>query len=220
MLEVGEADNMKSFCLDPNRSSMGTNSRVDRICKGCIITFVDRALNVDLNILDTTGMAPLELKELKTRFEELLKTLLKYMAMGSPGVKYFSKIDLRTGYHQLRVMEENVHKTTFEQDMGIMNSYLEEHKHLVTTLRTLRRHQLYGKLDKSEFWLTEVNFLGHVVSEAGIVVNHSKVEFVHEWQRHTNVFEVRSFLGLAGYYRRFVGDFSRIAAPMTRLTRK
>ena len=77
---------------------------------------------------------------------------------------------------------------------------------------------MYGKLDKSEFWLTEVNFLGHVVYEVGIVVDHSKVEVVQEWQTPTNVFEVRSFLGLAGYYRRFVEDFSRIAASMTQLT--
>ncbi|WJZ95428.1 hypothetical protein VitviT2T_014200 [Vitis vinifera] len=109
----------------------------------------------------------------------------------------------------------------FVDDILIYSKSLEEHKqHLVTTLRTLRRHQLYGKLDKSEFWLTEVNFLGHVVSKAGIAVDHSKVEAVQEWQRPTNVFEVRSFLGLAGYYRRFVEDFSRIATPMTRLTRK
>ena len=79
---------------------------------------------------------------------------------------------------------------------------------------------MYGKLDKSEFWLTEVNFLGHVVSKVGIAVEHSKVEAVQEWQKPTNVFEVRSFLGLVGYYRRFVGNFSKIAAPMTRLTRK
>ena len=59
-----------------------------------------------------------------------------------------------------------------------------------------------------------------MVSEAGIVVDHSKVEVVQEWQKPTNVFEVRSFLGLVGYYRRFVEDFSRITAPMTRLTRK
>ena len=90
----------------------------------------------------------------------------------------------------------------------------------MTTLRTLRKHQLYGKLEKSEFRLTKVNFLSYVVSEARIAVDHAKVEVVQEWQRPTNVFEVRSFLGLAGYYRRFVEDFSRIAAPMTRLTRK
>ena len=79
---------------------------------------------------------------------------------------------------------------------------------------------MYGKLDKSEFWLTEVNFLGHVVSKTGIAVEHSKVETVQEWQSPTNVFEVRSFLGLVGYYRRFVEDFFKIAAPMTLLTRK
>ncbi|RVW59177.1 Transposon Tf2-2 polyprotein [Vitis vinifera] len=106
------------------------------------------------------------------------------------GAKYFSKIDLRTGYHQLRVREEDVSKTAFRTRYGHYEflvmpfGSLEEHKqHLVTTLRTLRRHQLYGKLDKSEFWLTEVNFLGHVVSEAGIAVDHSKVEAVQEWQR-------------------------------------
>ena len=65
-----------------------------------------------------------------------------------------------------------------------------------------------------------MNFLGHVVFETEIAVDHSKVEVVQEWQRPTNVFEVKSFLGLARYYRRFVEDFFGIAAPMTRLTRK
>ena len=93
----------------------------------------------------------------------------------------------------------------------IYSRSLEEHKqHLVTTLRTLKRHQLYVKLDKSEFWLTEVNFLGQVVSKARIEIDHSKVEVVQEWQRPTNVFKVRSFLGLAGYYKRFM-KVSRIA---------
>ena len=69
----------------------------------------------------------------------------------------------------------------FVDDILIYSRSLKKHKqYLVTTLRTLRRHQLYGKLDKSEFWLTEVNFLGHVVSEVGIVEDHSKVETVQE----------------------------------------
>ncbi|RVW60237.1 Transposon Ty3-I Gag-Pol polyprotein [Vitis vinifera] len=381
-------------------SPMGTNSRVDRICKGCVITLADRALNVDLRILDMTGydvilgmdwlavyravidchrrriifcfpegfevcfvggkcvslpfsqsdpcyqyvlrkgsinflaclrgkekaqkditeipvvrkfqdvfpdelpglpphrefdfsievypgtdpisvspyrMAPLELKELKTQLDELLgrgfirpstspwgapvlfvkkkdgtlRLCIDYRKLNRvtvknkyplpriddlfdqlKGAKYFSKIDLRTGYHQLRVREEDVSKIAFRtryghyeflvmpfgltnapaafmdlmnrvfrayldqfvivfvDDILIYSRSLEEHKqHLVTTLGTLRRHQLYGSWTK-------------------------------EWQRPTNVFEVRSFLGLAGYYRRFVEDFSRIAAPMTRLTRK
>ena len=172
-------------------------------------------------------------------------------------------IDLRIGFHQLRVGEEDIPKVTFRTRYGhyeflvmsfgltnnlatfmdLMNKIfcayldqfvivfvddiliylrsLEEHKqHLVTTLKNLRRHQLYGKLDKSEFWLTEMNFLGHVGSEAGIVVDYSKVEAVQKWQRPTNVFEVRCFLGLAIYYRRFVEDFSRIAASMTWFIRK
>ena len=89
-------------------------------------------------------------------------------------------------------------------DILIYSRSLEEHKqHLVTTLKTLRRHQLYGKLEKSEFRLTKVNFLSYVVSEARIAVDHAKVEVVQEWQRPTNVFEVRSFLGLAGFIRSF-----------------
>ena len=87
-------------------------------------------------------------------------------------------------------------------------------------LQLLRDHQLYVKFSKYEFWLTEVRFLGHVVSASGISVDPEKVEAVISWERPKSVFEIRSFLGLAGYYRRFIEDFSRLGAPMTRLTRK
>ena len=87
-------------------------------------------------------------------------------------------------------------------------------------LQFLRDHQLYAKLNKCEFWLTEVRFLGHVVSASGMSVDHGKVEAVMSWERPKSVFEIRSFLGLVGYYRRFIEDFSRLATPMTRLTRK
>jgi len=79
---------------------------------------------------------------------------------------------------------------------------------------------LYVKLSKCEFWLNEVVFLGHVISEKGICVDPKKIEAVLKWKRPTNVTEIRSFLGLAGYYRRFIEGFSTIASPMTRLTRK
>ena len=87
-------------------------------------------------------------------------------------------------------------------------------------LQLLRDHQLYAKCSKYKFWLTEVRFLGHVVSALGVSVDPEKVEVVMSWERPKSVFEIRSFLGLTGYYRRFIEDFSKIAAPMTRLTRK
>ena len=79
---------------------------------------------------------------------------------------------------------------------------------------------MYAKFSKYEFWLTEMRFLGHVVSASGVSVDPEKVEAVMSWERLKSVFEIRSFLGLAGYYRRFIEDFSRLATPMTRLTRK
>ena len=92
--------------------------------------------------------------------------------------------------------------------------------HLRVVLETLRKEQLYAKLSKCEFWLNEVSFLGHIVSKEGIRVDPKKIEVVVEWKPPRNVTEVRSFLGLAGYYRRFVKGFSMIAALMTRLLQK
>ena len=76
------------------------------------------------------------------------------------------------------------------------------------------------KFSKCEFWLEEVAFLGHVVSKDGIKVDPKKIEAVQKWARPTSATEIHSFLGLAGYYRRFVPDFSKVAAPLTRLTQK
>ena len=87
-------------------------------------------------------------------------------------------------------------------------------------LQLLKDHQLSVKFSKYDFWLTKVRFLGHIVSTSGVSVDPEKVEVVMSWERPKSVFEIHSFLGLAGYYRRFIKDFSRLAAPMTRLTRK
>ena len=179
------------------------------------------------------------------------------------GATWFSKIDLRSGYYQLRVKELDVPKTAFRTRYGhyeflvmpfgltnapavfmdlmnrIFRPYLDrfvvvfiddiliyskdetEHaEHLRIVLKTLRDKQLYAKFSKSEFWLWEVGFLGHIVSGDGIRVDPSKISAIVDWKPPKNVTEVRSFLGLAGYYRRFVNGFSIIAAPMTRLLRK
>ncbi|WVZ52267.1 hypothetical protein U9M48_003343, partial [Paspalum notatum var. saurae] len=97
----------------------------------------------------------------------------------------------------------------------------EEHEeHLRLVLQKLREHKLYAKLSKCEFWLDQVPFLGHIVSKGGIVVDPSKISSVTDWKVPEVVKEVRGFLGLAGYYRRFIESFSKIAKPMTSLLEK
>src|SRR4051812_10147227 len=179
------------------------------------------------------------------------------------GARCFSKIDLRTGYHQLLIREEDIPKTAFRaagalyefvvmpfgltnapaafmdlmnrvfseylnrfvivfvDDILIYSAFEKEHeRHLRIALQTLRDNRLYAKFSKCEFWMPKVSFLGHVVLAEGIAVDPSKVEAVLAWKQPTTVFEIRSFLGLAGYYRRFVKSFSKWASPLTRLTRK
>ncbi|XP_073121713.1 uncharacterized protein [Henckelia pumila] len=97
----------------------------------------------------------------------------------------------------------------------------EEHsQHLRTVLEVLRERKLFAKFDKCEFWLERVAFLGHVISERGVEVDPSKVQAVKEWSVPRNASEIRSFLGLAGYYRKFIKGFSSIAVPLTALTKK
>ncbi|KAE8664148.1 Detected protein of unknown function [Hibiscus syriacus] len=109
----------------------------------------------------------------------------------------------------------------FIDDILIYSSTEAEHdEHLKIVLRTLREHRLYAKLSKCEFWLQEVSFLGHIISARGVQVDPSKIEAIMNWKRPKNVSEIRSFLGLAGYYRRFVEGFSIIASPLTKLLRK
>ncbi|KAG8474947.1 hypothetical protein CXB51_031657 [Gossypium anomalum] len=109
----------------------------------------------------------------------------------------------------------------FIDDILIYSKDDTEHaEHLRIVLQTLRDKQLYAKFSKSEFWLREVGFLGHIISGDGIRVDPSKISAIVDWKPPKNVTEVRSFLGLVGYYRRFVNGFSIIAAPITRLLRK
>jgi hypothetical protein len=106
----------------------------------------------------------------------------------------------------------------FIDDILIYSKNEEEHaKHLRIVLTHLREHQLYAKFSECAFWLEEIQFLGHVLSANGIAVDVIKVKNILKWKPPTTVHQVRSFLGLAGYYRRFILDFSKIVKPITSL---
>jgi len=176
------------------------------------------------------------------------------------GAAIFSNIDLRSGYHQLRIRKEDVPKIAFRtryghyeflvlpfgltnarafftdlvnrvsqpfldrfvvvfiDDILVYSKTPEEHpEHFHTILKTLEEHKLYAKFKKCDFWMEKVHFLGHVISKEGVSVDPTKVEAVVNWPRPTSVTELRSILGMAGYYRRFVEGFSKLALTLAQL---
>jgi hypothetical protein len=109
----------------------------------------------------------------------------------------------------------------FIDDILIYSRSEEEHKeHLRLVLQKVREHRLYAKLNKCEFWLKHVAFLGHVISKGGISMDPSKVQDLLSWNAPTSIGDIYSFLGLTGYYRRFIEGFSKISKPMTELLKK
>jgi len=109
----------------------------------------------------------------------------------------------------------------FRDDTLVYSTSEEElAEHLRVVLQVLKQKRLFAKLSKCEFWLREVSFLSYVISKGGIAVNPSKVDAVMQWELLKSVFEVRSFLGLVGYYQRFIEGFSKLALQLTQLTRK
>ncbi|GJW26805.1 putative reverse transcriptase domain-containing protein [Tanacetum coccineum] len=138
------------------------------------------------------------------------------------GSSVYSKIDLRSGYHQLRVREEDIPKTAFRTRYGHyeFQNKQEHEEHLKIILELLKKEELYAKFSKCEFWIPKVQFLGHVIDSEGIHVDPAKIESIKDWTSPKSPTEIRQFLGLAGYYRRFIEGFSKIAKPMTKLTQK
>ncbi|GJT22013.1 putative reverse transcriptase domain-containing protein, partial [Tanacetum coccineum] len=134
-------------------------------------------------------------------------------------VRDFPEIDLRSEYHQLRVHEDDIPKTAFKTRCGhfeftVMPFGLNNAPSVFMDLMN-RKERLYAKFSKCEFWLREVQFLGHVINGDGIHVDPSKIEAVKSWEAPRNPSKVCSFLGLVGYYRRFIENFSKIAKPLT-----
>ena len=109
----------------------------------------------------------------------------------------------------------------FIDDILVYSKTKDEHAdHLRIVLKTLEEHKLYAKLKKCKFWLQKFQFLGHIVTKEGISMDPAKVEAIMNYPRPTNVSEVRSFLGMASYYRIFIEGFSKLALPITNLLRK
>ncbi|GJY38623.1 putative reverse transcriptase domain-containing protein [Tanacetum coccineum] len=153
------------------------------------------------------------------------------------GSSVYSNIDLRSGYHQLRVRDEDIPKTAFRtryrhyefqvmpfvfiDDILIYSRNKEEHaNHLRIILELIKKEKLYAKFSKCDFWIHIVQFLGHLIDSQGLHVDPAKIEAVKNWESPTTPTEIHQFLRLAGYYWRFIKDFSKIAKSLTELTQK
>jgi hypothetical protein len=234
----------KSF-IRPNTSPWGAPMllvRKDRSMRMCINYR-------ELNKMTIKNRYPLP------RIDDLLNQL--------KGVCVFSKIDLRSGNHKVRMKEKDIPKIAFRTHYGhyeflvmsfgltnalavfmdtmnrvfhdyldqftvafvdnilICSKMLKEHEeHLRKALERFKREQLYARLKKCEFWLDSMSFLEHMISSNVIAVDPENVKAVVEWTRPTSMFEIQSFLGLAGYCRRFIKGFSKLSRPLTTLTKK
>jgi hypothetical protein len=221
------------------------------------VLFVEKKYGTKRMCIDYRSLNEVTIKNKYTlpRIEDLFDQLR--------GVGVFSKIDLRSGYHQLRIRPSNIPKTAFITKYGLyefmvmsfgltnapayfmylMNSvfmdYLdkfvvvfiddiliysqnqqEHEEHLRKVLQRLRHCQLYAKLSKCEFWISEVLFLGHIINQEGLVVDPKKAAAILDWKAPKDVRGIKSFIRMVGYYWCFIEGFSKIVRPMTTLLAK
>ncbi|XP_071906049.1 uncharacterized protein [Coffea arabica] len=162
-------------------------------------------------------MAPAELKELKLQLQDLLQRGF-IRESGSPWAAPVLFVKKKDGTLRLCIDYRGLNNMTVKNKYPL--PHIDELFDQLQGAMTLRDYQLYAKFSKCEFWLEKVSFLGHVISREGVAVDPAKVEAITEWKLPENPTEIQSFLGLAGYYCRFIKDFSKLASPLTDLTKK
>ena len=234
---------LESGFIRPSRSPFGAPVLFVKKKDGSMRLCIDYRL---LNNITIKNKYPLP------RIDELLNRL--------SGARYFSKLDLQSGYHQIRIKDADIHKTAFRtrygsfewlvlpfgltnapstfmammqdilrdhldkycisllDDIMIYSNTLEEHEqHLRRIMDTLREHKLYVKQSKCELFKTSIEFLGFTINRDGLAMSSDKVSAILEWPTPTCAKHIKSFLGLAGFYRQFVKMFSSVTAPLTEL---
>ncbi|GJR24624.1 putative reverse transcriptase domain-containing protein [Tanacetum coccineum] len=233
--------------------------RIDTIIRGCTLNFLNHPFNIDLMPVELASfniiigmdwlrkyhaviMCDDKLVQIPYGNETLIfhgtksnnrresrLTIISCLKVQ----EYMAKGYLRSGYHQLRVREQDIPKTAFRtryghyefrvMPFGLTNAPAdkkEHEEHLKAILELLKKEKLYAKFSKCEFWIPKVQFLSYVIDSRGIHVDPAKIESIKDWASPKTPTEIRQFLGLTGYYRRFIDGFSKIAKSMTKLTQK
>ncbi|GJW70314.1 putative reverse transcriptase domain-containing protein [Tanacetum coccineum] len=240
--------------------------RLNTILRGCILNFLNHPFNIDLMPVELGSFNAIIGMDWLAKYHAVIVCAEKIVCIpwgNETLISVYLKIDLRSGYHQLRVREEDIPETAFRtryghyefqvMPFGLTNSpavfmdlmnrvckpyldkfvivfiddiliYLknkqEHEEHLKLILELLKKEELYAKFSKCEFWIPKVQFLGHVNDSQGIQVDPAKIESIKDWASPKTPTEIRQFLGLAGYYRRFIKGFLKITKPMAKLTQK
>ena len=244
-VEKEVADLLEKGLIEPSNSPFGAP-----------VFFVNKKDGTKRMVVDYRGLNDITVKNRYPlpRIDDLLDQL--------QGAKYFSSLDLRSGFHQVRIPSQDAFKTAFRTPQGhyqfkvlcfgltnapatfqrtmnkvfkpfigksvavfmddilVYSKTAEEHlEHLEAILCTLEKEQLYAKLSKCEFFKSEVSFLGHIVGADGVKVSPTKVEALQHWPAPTNLKQLRGFLGLSNFFRRFIQGYAALCAPMSKLLR-
>ncbi|GKA52534.1 putative reverse transcriptase domain-containing protein [Tanacetum coccineum] len=192
------------------------------VIQGCTLTLLNQPFEIDLMPIKLGSFDVVIGMDWLSKYHARIICDEKVIHIPINGLSVYSKIDLRSGYHQLRVRDEDIPKTAFRTRYGhyefqVMSFGL---TNAPAVFMDLMNRKLYAKFSNCDFWIRIVQFLGDLIDSQGLHVDLAKIEAVKNWTSPTTPTEIRQFLGLAGYYQRFIKDFSKIVKSLTELTQK